>query len=278
MPVETRKAWARELQARHLVSIVKSCQAVCISRTAYYYRKRLVNDSEVEQALLELTERHPRWGFVKCFDRLRTLGHPWNHKRVQRVYNQLKLQLRSKRKQRLPARNPTPLAQPKLARSSWSIDFMSDGLTNQRRFRTLNVIDDFNREILGIDVGMSLPALRVTRFLDQLSEVYGYPERIRTDNGPEFTSQIFMQWAERHGIMIDFIEPGCPYQNAYIERFNRTYREEVLNMHLFSTLEQVRWYTEEWITIYNTERPHESLERLSPVNYRLRAHSTFGLC
>ena len=124
MPVETRKAWARELQARHLVSIVKSCQAVCISRTAYYYRKRLVNDSAVEQALLELTERHPRWGFVKCFDRLRTLGHPWNHKRVQRVYNQLKLQLRSKRKQRLPARNPTPLAQPKLARSSWSIDFI----------------------------------------------------------------------------------------------------------------------------------------------------------
>ena len=109
MPVETRKAWACELQARHQVSIVKSCKAVCMSRTAYYYRKRLVDDSEVEQALLELTERHPRWGFrwggVKCFDRLRTLGRPWSHKSVQRVYNQLKLQLRSKCKQRLPARH-----------------------------------------------------------------------------------------------------------------------------------------------------------------------------
>ena len=144
MPVETRKAWARELQARHQVSIVKSCQAVCMSRTAYYYRKRLVDDSEVEQALLELTERHPRWVFVKCFYRLRSLGHSWNHKRVQRVYHQLKLQLRSKRKQRLPARYPTPLAQLEAARRCWSIDFMSDGLANQRRFRTLNVIDDFN--------------------------------------------------------------------------------------------------------------------------------------
>ena len=193
MPVETRKAWARELQPRHQVSIVKSCQAVCMSRTAYYYRKRLVDDSEVEQALLELTERHLRWVFVKCFYRLRSLGHSWNHKRVQRVYHQLKLQLRSKRKQRLPARYPTPLAQPEAARRRWSIDFMSDGLTNQRRFRTLNVIDDFNREILGIEVGMSLPALRVTRFLDQLGAVYGYPDCIRIDNDPEFTSSVFMQ-------------------------------------------------------------------------------------
>ena len=123
MPVETRKAWARDLQARHQVSTVKSCHAVGISRTAYYYRKRQVDDSFVEEVLLRLTERHPRWGFVKCFDRLRALGHTWNHKRVQRVYHQLRLQLRSKRKQRLPARHPMPLTQPVMARSSWSIDF-----------------------------------------------------------------------------------------------------------------------------------------------------------
>ena len=158
----------------------------------------------------------------------------------------------------------------------WSTH-LSDSLTDRRSFRTLNVIDDFNREVLGIDVGISLPSIRVTRFLDQLGEVYGYPERIRTDNGPEFTSKVFMLWAKQHGIMIDFIKPGCPYQNAYIERFNRTYREEVLDMYLFSTLEQVRWYTEEWINIYNTERPHESLQRLSPVDYRLRTNSTFEL-
>ncbi|AVL71138.1 hypothetical protein CEQ07_06725 [Oligella urethralis] len=104
------------------------------------------------------------------------------------------------------------------------------------------------------------------------------PDCMRVDNGPEFTSTVFMQWAEQRGIMIDFIEPGCPYQNAYIERFNRTNREEVLDIHLFSTLPQLRWHTEQWISIYNTERPHESLNRLSPFDYRLKAHSTFGLC
>ncbi|WP_432784542.1 IS3 family transposase [Oligella sp. MSHR50489EDL] len=273
VPVETRKAWARDLQARHQVSIVKSCQAVGISRTAYYYRKRQVDDSCVEEVLLRLTERHPRRGFVKCFDRLRALGHTWNHKRVQRVYHQLRLQLRSKSKQRLPARHPMPLTQPVMARSSWSIDFMSDGLTGRRRFHTLNVIDDFNREVLGIDIGVSLPAI----FLDQLGEAHGYPQCIRTDNGSEFTSTDFTKWAQQRGILIDFIEPGCPYQNAYIERFNRTYREEVLDMHLFTTLDQVRWHTEAWINIYNTERPHESLDRLSPVEYRQRAYSTLKL-
>ncbi len=147
MSVETRKAWACELQARHQTSIVKSCEVVCISRTAYYYRKRQVDDSEVKQALRELAQKHPRWGCGKYIDYLRNAGYAWNHKRIQRVYTALGLQFRSKRQQRLPARNPMPLAQPETPRCCWSMDFMSDSLTNHRRFRTLNVIDDFNREI-----------------------------------------------------------------------------------------------------------------------------------
>jgi putative transposase len=116
------------------------------------------------------------------------------------------------------------------------MDFMSDALLNGRRFRTFNVIDDFNRQVLAIEIDTSLPALRIIRVLDRIPGQRGYPQRIRTDNGPEFTSACFRQWAEHHQIMLDFIQPGCPAQNAYIERFNRSYREEVLDVHLFASL------------------------------------------
>ena len=278
MPVDTRKQWAGELQADYRVSIVMSCQVVCISRTAYYYRKRQVDDSDVIHALLALAERYPRWGFPKYFKRLRTLGHRWNHKRVHRVYTALKLQLRSKRKQRLPARQPMPLAQPRSPQQCWSMDFMSDSLASKRKFRTLNVIDDFNREVLGIDIATSIASARVTRYLDSLAFKYGYPERIRVDNGSEFTSHEFMRWATERGVYIDFIEPGSPYQNAYIERFNRTYREDVLDSYLFNNLEEVRYLTKEWVTAYNTERPHDSLNDMSPMEYKKWGNSTNELC
>lgn len=278
MPVATRKQWASELQAGYRVSIVMSCQVVGISRTAYYYHKRLVDDSEVIHALQALVERHPRWGFPKYFKRLRVLGHRWNHKRVQRVYTDLKLQFRTKRKQRLPARQPRPLAQPASPQQCWSMDFMSDALESKRKFRTFNVIDDFNREVLGIDVAISIASVRVTRYLDGIALKHGYPERIRVDNGSEFTSHKFMKWAEERSIYIDFIEPGSPYQNAYIERFNKIYREEVLDCYLFNNLEEVRYLTEEWITVYNHERPHDSLNDLSPIEYKKQVISTDELC
>ena len=117
---------------------------------------------------------------------------------------------------------------------------MSDKLHNNSRFRTFNVIDDYNRELLGIDIGTSIPSLRVIRYLDQLAEWHGYPNKIRVDNGSEFTSSVFTNWAIAHNILIDYIKPGCPYQNAYIERFNRSYRNEVLDCYLFNNLNEVR--------------------------------------
>jgi len=168
VPVAVRKAWARELQADHGVSIVMSCEAAGLSRTAYYYEPKLVDDSEIISALDKLIERHPRWGFPKCFKRLRALRKRWNHKRVYRVYTEMKLNMRRKSKKRLPPRNPEPLAVPAESGLSWSMDFMSDSLHNNVRFRTFNVIDDFNREVLGIDIGTGMPAARVTRYLDQL--------------------------------------------------------------------------------------------------------------
>lgn len=178
-----RKVWAHELQVQYRVSVVKSCEVVCMSRTAYYYEPILSNDDDIIGALNKLVEKHHRWGFPKCFKRLRKLGYRWNHKRVHRVYTELKLNLRRKTKRRLPTRNPEPLAVPSALGKSWSMDFMSDSLHNKVRFRTFNVIDDFNREVLGIDVATSMPSLRVISYLDQLAEWHGYPEKIRVDNG-----------------------------------------------------------------------------------------------
>jgi putative transposase len=150
----------------------------------------------------------------------------------------------------------------------WSMDFMSDSSRNQRRFRTFNVIDDLNREALGIDIAVSLPAERITRYLDKLAKYHGYPLTIRVDNGPEFNGKTFIDWAKSHGISIDYIQPDSPYQNGYIERFNRTYRTEVLDLYLFNNLAQARRITEEWLTIYNTETPHEALNNMTPLEYK----------
>ena len=152
------------------------------------------------------------------------------------------------------------------------MDFMSDVLAHGRRFRTLNVIDDFNREALAIEIDMSLPASRVTRVLDRLVEWHGCPEQIRMDNGPEYVSVVLAEWAEKHRIHLEFIQPGKPTQNSFVERFNRTFRDEVLDSYLFSTLEEVRRLTQEWMLTYNAERPHRSLGRLSPHDYRVIHH------
>jgi len=149
----------------------------------------------------------------------------------------------------------------------WSIDFMSDALTNGLRFRTFNVMDDFNRECLKIKVGMSLTSRVVTNCLDRIGEARGYPESIRTDNGPEFISKHFEQWAKQHGIRLIHIEPGKPAQNGYIERFNRSYREDVLDMYLFDSIREVQLKTEEWRRYYNQAWSHESLGWKTPLEF-----------
>ncbi len=156
---------------------------------------------------------------------------------------------------------------PEQVNESWSLDFMSDSLSNGRAFGTLNIIDDFNREALGIEVDFSIPTLRVIRVLNMLAYRRGLPRQIRMDNEPELISKALAEWAETHEVELAFIEPGKPAQNAYIERFNRTYREDVLDAYLFSTLQEVRDITDEWIEEYNTIRPREALEGLPPHQY-----------
>ncbi|WP_144366064.1 integrase core domain-containing protein [Snodgrassella communis] len=185
-----------------------------------------------------------------------------------RVYCELKLNLWVMGKIRIPLRTPEKLSIRNKLGVCWSMDFMRDSSRNQCRFRTFNVIDDFNREGLGIDFAVSLPAGRVTRYLDNLAEYHGYPLTIRVVNGPEFTGKTFIDWAKSHGITMGYIQLGSPYQDGYVERFNRTCRTEVLDLYLFNNLEQARKVTEEWLTIYNTERPHEALNYMTPIEYK----------
>jgi len=233
----------------------------------FYYERKPVDDGEVIDKLAELAQRYPRYGFHKMFAIIRREGYGWNHKRVYRVYCEMKLNMRRKFKKRLRRDAPQALLQPIRPNQCWSMDFVHDRLMTGMAFRTFNVVDDFNRECLAIEVDSSLPSARVTRVLDQLINMRGKPDRIRSDNGPEGTSHHFMGWAKKMGIEIEYIQPGKPTQNAFIERFNGTFRREVLDMYLFASLDEVREETERWLAEYNSERPHESLGNMTPLEF-----------
>lgn len=262
-----KKAVVSHLQTEHHLSERHACRLVRLARSVYRYLARPRDDSEIQKALSELAAAHPEFGFRKMFLTLCRLGQVWNHKRVYRVYCQMKLNRRRKHKRRVPTRNPLPLVVPEGFNQMWSADFMSDALWDGRRFRTFNVIDDFNREALAVEIDISLSANRVVRILDQIAKWRGFPARIRFDNGPELTALAVADWAEENSVELEFIKPGRPMQNGFIERFNRSYREAVLNMYIFENLEEVRTETEKWLGIYNRQRPHEALGNLSPIEY-----------
>jgi putative transposase len=240
----------------------------------YYYKAHFRDDEPIRQALSTMAIQHNRWGFWMMFERLRLLEHKDNHKRVYRIYTDMKLNLRRKHKKRLPARILEPLAQPIRPNLHWSMDFMHDGLIGGRPFRSFNVIDEFNREALNITLDTSLPGPRIIRELDNVIEWRGKPKWIRCDNGPEYVSQALHDWANANGIGLIFIQKGKPHQNGYVERFNRTYREEVLDNYAFDTLAQARLITQAWIWIYNNERPHSSLGYKTPRGFLLK----YGKC
>ncbi len=250
------------------LSIRQACRSLNLSRTVYHYRPDTTRDEPVIVALQAVAERYPRYGSPKLFQVLRRQGYPWNHKRIHRIYCLLKLNFRRKGKQRLPVCNPSPLATPEALNQSWSVDFMHDALVCDHRFRTFNVVDDFNREALSIEIDLNLPALRMVRVLERIAANRGYPVMLRMDNGPEFISLALAEWAEKNAVKLEFIQPGKPTQNAFIERFNRTYRTEILDFYLFRTLNEVREITEKWLSEYNCERPHESLNNKTPEEYR----------
>lgn len=261
------------LVTEHQLSVRRACRAVGLSRTAWYRRpaEPAIRDGAVMAAVLAIVEQHGRWGFWKCFDRLRLDGHPWNHKRVRRVYRALRLHLPRRTKRRVPERLRQPLVAPSALNGVWALDFMHDALYGGRPFRTLNVLDEANREALAIEIGTSIPAARVVRVLEQLLVVYGRPQALRLDNGPEFTADVFTAWCAEHQIELRYIQPGKPDQNAFIERFNRTYRGEVLDAYVFASVTEVQAVTDEWLHGYNERRPHDALGRIPPTRFLPRS-------
>jgi len=252
----------------HGISARKACSAVNVDRKQRSYKSvRKRSDDEIICSFSSLTEKHPSIGFWQCYYRMRKQGITDNHKRLYRIYSSMKLNIRRRAKKRLPARVKQLLYQPDGANKVWSIDFMSDSLWDGRKFRTLNIIDDFNRRVLAIEADTSLPTLRVIRVLERLKDSRGLPEIIRVDNGPEFISAKLDLWCKDHSIKLVFIRPGKPTENAFVERFNGTFRRELLNAYVFRNLHEVRVLAEEWMTDYNNNRPHASLNYLTPIEY-----------
>ena len=257
------------LAAEHRLPIQRACHIVRLSRAAYYRPpvSRARRDAPVIAALMAVVAQHGRWGFWKCYDRLRLQGYRWNHKRVYRVYCALRLNLPRRTKRRVPCRVRQPLLAPPVLNQTWALDFMADALDDRRRFRALTILDEGNREGLAIDIGRSVPARRVIRVLEELIALHGRPGALRLDNGPELTAQVFVDWCDERRIALHYIQPGKPDQNAFIERFNRSYRTEVLDAYLFESLAEVRAVTERWLVTYNQERPHDSLGRVPPLMF-----------
>ena len=248
------------------ISIRLACEAFSISETCYRYQPKSSGDNAlIADWLLRLTYNNRTWGFGLCFLYLRNVkGFPYNHKRVYRIYRELELNLRIKPKRRLKRDRPDALSVPRQINDTWSMDFMHDRLCDGRSFRTFNVIDDYNREGLGIDVDFSLPSLRVIRSLERIIEWRGKPRVIRCDNGPEYISQTLIDWAQTKGILLQYIQPGKPQQNAYVERFNRTVRHEWLDQHLFESISHAQATATQWLWRYNNERPNMAIGGITP--------------
>lgn len=268
-----RRALAQEAVNHHQVSIAIACEIFGISETCYRYQATLRDDNaKIAEWLQRLTDNQRNWGFGLCFLYLRNVkGFGWNHKRVYRIYCELELNLRIKPKKRLIREKPEPLVVPASINQSWSMDFMHDQLADGRSYRLFNVIDDYNREGLAIEVDFSLPATRVIRALNQVIEWRGKPLQIRCDNGPEYISGLLASWAASRAIHLEYIEPGKPQQNAYIERYNRTVRYDWLTQYLFDSIEHVQEYATRWLWSYNHERPNMALGGITPKQKLLAA-------
>ena len=253
--------------AEHQISKRKACGALKIPRSSYSYLPIVKQDEKYIAQLNSLAERHISIGFWQCYHRIRKAGETVNHKKLYRIYTGLKLNIRRRSRKRPPARVKQQLFRPTGLNQVWSIDFMSDSLWNGRKIRLLNVMDDYNREVLNIETDTSLPTLRVIRCLEQIAQHRGYPEMIRVDNGPEFISSKLDIWSKEKQIKLIFIQPGEPTQNAYIERLNGTFRRDVLNAYVFKSIQEVREIAEQWRYDYNNNRPHRALNNKTPIEY-----------
>lgn len=255
------------IRAKFTISYSRACKIIGYCRTNQYYKKIMPQKDNVLKAIISGVIGTSRKGREKVI-RLVQAKHPQiSHSKIRRVYTREGFSLFKRLKKRVKNNPANPIEVPLAPNKEWAIDFMSDSLTNGRRFRTLNVIEQYNRSCLGITPAFSIPARKVTEVLNRLIQTHGKPERIRTDNGPEFTSKAFQLWLENNKIKWAPIQKGKPQQNAIVERFNRTYREDVLDASLFDSIQMVDKITQDWIDDYNAVRPHQALNYMTPLQY-----------
>ena len=265
-----RFAAVKQVIDDHGYSERRACRLIGVDRTAFQYRPRRPDDADVRERLRELANERRRFGYRRLALMLKRDGLRMNLKRVYRLYKEERLTVRKRggRKRALGTRAPMTI--PQSANQRWSIDFMQDALDDGRRFRILNVVDDFTRECLASVLDTSLSGVRVVRELDRLCLRRGQPAMIVSDNGTELTSHAVLQWVEETGIEWHYIAPGKPVQNAFVESFNGRLRDECLNEHVFRSLSQARALVEAWRIDYNTVRPHSSLGGLPPAVFANR--------
>ncbi len=266
MTADQRRGAVQRAQATAAISERKACRYLGVARSTVQYRSRRPSQTELRARLHELAGQRRRWGYRRLHVLLEREGWVVNHKRVHRLYVEEGLQVRRRRRKRV-SRPRRPVTLPSGPNERWSLDFMSDTLASGRRFRCLTLVDDYSRECPAIEVDTSLPGARVVEVLDRLAAIRGLPKTLVCDNGPEFTGQALDAWAYRRGVKIEFIRPGKPVENCYIESFNGSFRDECLNEHWFTSLADARRTIERWRRDYNRVRPHSSLDNLTPKEF-----------
>lgn len=251
------------------LSLRRTCGLLLLNRTTYYYRGRRQDNLALRMRVKELAAARIRFGYRRLHVLLRREGWMVNHKRVYRIYCEEGLVVRTKKRKKIASRARAPLKMVQGVNQQWSMDFVSDRLEDGRMFRVLAVVDNFSRECLSLEADTSLTGRRVAACLERVARSRGYPESIRVDNGTEFYSKAMDHWAYLHKVSLEFIRPGKPVENSYVESFNGRLRDECLNVHLFFGIEDARRKLEAWREDYNTVRPHGSLNNLPPFEYRL---------
>jgi len=248
----------------------KALKIVKMSASSLRYRSRGDRNVELRRKIVALAQRHRRYGAGMIYLKLRQAGEQVNHKRVERLYAAEKLQIKRRRRKKVPITDRQPLERPEAANEVWSMDFVYDRVAGGRMLKILGIVDDGSHEAVATHPEHAIGGDHLVRVLDLICLFRGYPGIIRTDNAKEFTGRAMLTWAHRHGVKLRLIEPGKPNQNAYIESFNGRFRDECLNEHWFLNLEHARTIIEAWRKEYNEERPKRGLGGLTPSQYAKR--------
>jgi putative transposase len=265
--VPARRQVASFVRSECGLSERSACRLVSLHRSTSRYARKRGEDKDLRMRLRACAARHPRWGYRMLHWALGQEGIVVNRKRVYRLYCEEGLRIRRRRRKQVAAAPREKLPAATRPNERWSMDFMSDELEDGSPLRLLNVVDNLTRESPAIEVGRSLPAARVIECLERAGEEYGFPETIVVDNGPEFASKALHAWAYRRGVTLHFIDPGKPVQNAFIESFNGTCRDDCLNQELFVDVADGQHKIERWRRQYNEERPHSALGNRTPAEF-----------